>query len=306
MVVSASRFARSRLFFLFLALTVAGGARAIAADPEPMPTEGEILEILRNAKRGTSSVEEQAAGLARLAWPSDKPVNHHVAHAARKQLAGYGEYALEALRGAIPAVDPIYRADVVATLLEAGRRVTTGLPPNLLPAFEDAMWYGSVEAQRLAMREIAQMRFERGMLPIIDAVHESPALLRPAVLTLGRLRDARSRFFLDSVLRAEETPLGDLRTRTAAAEALAALLGDGTPLLRAATRSDRLEVRRTAVAALVPVSGLEDLTVLHEYLASHPDDDPHVRSLVEKRARLLESLIDQNQSGEEGMAPPEL
>jgi HEAT repeat protein len=305
MAVAASRLHRS-LWFLTLALALAAGAPAVVADAAPMPTADEIDEILRAAKRGTKSVEEQATALARLAWPSERPVNHHVAHGARKQLAGYGEYGLEALRNAIPAVDPIYRADVVATLLEAGRRIATGQPPNLLPAFEEALWYGSVEAQRLAMREIAQLRFDRGMLPIVDAVHEAPILLRSAVLSLGRLRDARSRFFLDSVLRAEETPLGDPRTRAAAADALAALLGDGTPLLRAATRSERLEVRRTSVAALVPVSGLEDLTVLHEYLANHPDDDPHVLRLVEKRVRLLESLIDQNQSGEDDVAQPEL
>jgi HEAT repeat protein len=281
---------------------------AIATAPAAaqVTSDDEVREILRAAKRDAPTIQAQAEALARLAWPSEGPVDHRVAHAARKQLAGYGEHALEALRMAIPAADPVYRADIVATLLEARRKVSTGIPPSLLPAFEDALWHGSVESRRLAMREIAQLRFERGVLPIVDAVHEDPALLRPAVLALGRLRDARARFFLDSVLRAESDPLRDPRTRALAAEALAALLNHGTPVLRAATRTDRKEVRQTAVAALVPVSGLEDLTVLHEYLMRHPDDDPNVVRLVEKRARLLESLVGQEQTGDPAPEPPGL
>jgi hypothetical protein len=288
-----------------LPVLVAGAALAADAAP-PARSDDEINEILRAAKRDTTSIHGQAEALARLAWPAEKPVDHRLAHAARKQLAGYGEHGLEALRLAVAKVDPIYRADVVAALLEARRRVATGVPPSLLPAFEDALWYGSAESQRLAMREIAQLRFERGVLPIIDAVHESPGLLRPALLSFGQMRDVRSRAFLDAVLKAEEEPLGDPRIRLAAAEALAALLGEGTPILRAASRSDRREVRQTAMLALVPISGLEDLTVLHEYLGRFSDDDDNIKRLVEKRVRLLESLVEQGQTEENPTLPPDL
>jgi hypothetical protein len=280
-------------------------ALTVAAAPVWATTDEEIDQILRAAKRKAVSVPEQARALARLAWPDEKPVDHRVCHAAREQLAGYGKHSLKALREAIATVDPVYRADVVATLQQARRRISFGIPPDLLPAFEDAVWYGSVEAQRLAMRDLAQLRFERGVLPIIDAVYANPVLLRPAVINLGRLKDARARFFLDQILRAEGDLLADPRIRPAAATALAEFLGPATAVLRGACRSDRAEVRQTAVMALVPVSGLEDLTVLHEYLGSHPDDDANVLRAVEKRARLLESLVDQVQSGEDPVVPPE-
>jgi len=290
--------------FTRYAASVAMAAAVWSPAPTAVTTDEEAEQILRAAKRVTTSIDGQALALAHLAWPSERPVDHRVAFAARDELAGFGQHALKALREALRTVDPLYRADVVAVLLEARRKVPTGMPADLLPAFEESMWYGSVEAQRLAMRELAQIEYERGVLPIIDAVYDHPGLLRPATLSLGRLMNVRARFFLDAVLRAEGDPLGDPRIRAAAAASLASFQGVATPVLRAACRSERPEVRQTAIAALVPITGLEDLTVLHEYIALHPDDDSAVMRLVAQRAQLLESLVDQLQRGEP-VAPPD-
>jgi hypothetical protein len=286
--------------YLFaLTILVASPWAAYAEQPEPRMTEPEIREVLNAAKRVDRAIPAQALALTRLAWPEEGLPNPQIAAAARAELIDFSHQGLSALRSAIRRVDSRYTADVTATLIDARWRRRSGDPEDFLPGLVDALWYGSVEAKRVAMLELARFRYPPSVLTIADSAHAHPELVGTAVWALGRMGDPRARVFLNETLLD-----GNPRHRAAAAAALAALGEEGLALLREAVRSDRSEIRGAAVTALLPVSTTEDLTLLHEYVEIYPDDGtgliPRVRErTIELEAELEEELERQRQLEEE-------
>jgi hypothetical protein len=163
-------------------------------------------------------------------------------------------------------------------------------PQDLLRGLYEALWYGDVEARRIAMAACARHGHPSLLLPILDAVHDHPELLRPAIDSLGQLRDARARFFLNDVL------LAGGADGERAAGALALIGGPALDLLREATRSTDASLRTTAVLALLPYAGLDDLTVLHEYVGRNAQDPSEVLRRVRERVTALETILDEQQS----------
>ena len=88
----------------------------------------------------------------------------------------------------------------------------------------------------------------------------------------------------------------------AAAAALARIGGRSIDVLRDASASPREDVRGAAIDSLVPVAGVEDLTILYEYVMQFPDDDPERIDLVIQRAPQLESSLEARQDRDAGTA----
>jgi HEAT repeat protein len=192
------------------------------------------------------------------------------------------------LYDALTTVDIRYTADVVSTLMQSRSKMTSGSPNEYIAALEQAIWFGSVDAKRLAIKEISRFKYRPAMLPIIDSAIEYPVLNRQVITALGKLGDARARFFLDGHLRGKDPIL-----RKQAAECLATIGGNAIETLREAISSNEDDIRHAAIEALVPHTTLNDLTILHEYAYMHPEDDPKILALVRDRAILLETLMEQ-------------
>lgn len=281
-----------KLLSTLLALLVLVPLSAAGADP------GEARELIEQAKlRAGVELDSQAEALTRLAWPegpggADDPL---VAALARAELVDAGANAFPAMYRALSWVDPVYSADIVAALIESRERIPAGIPHSYIPSMDLALWTGSVEAKGLAMVEIATHQFRPDMLAIQDAAIEHPELMHDAVRNLVRLGDDRARFFFGDLLEGR-----DDEHRTLAAEALAKIGGRCHDVLRDAVLSNRLEVRRSALTALLPVSGVGDLSVLYEYLARSGDDDPELAEAIRERAKWLESLLEEEEGPDAG------
>ena len=141
----------------------------------------EIQETLRRASAEAISIPKQADALAFLAWPKDGPADAGLESAARERLVRFGHNGLAALRKALSRVDSLYTADVTAALIAARWRVSAGDPAEFLPGLSDALWYGSADAQRLAMLEMSRFRFSSAVSGIIDAAQAHPELTRAAI-----------------------------------------------------------------------------------------------------------------------------
>ncbi len=241
-----------------------------------------------------TEIEEQAALLARLAWPDEGVKDHMVACLARKALVLYGDRALPALRERILNAPSRFRVDALSALTETRLVVLAGRPADYLPALDEALWQDSVEAVRLAMYTVRPYQFFRpAMLPIIDRALEHPELLPAAIRTLAELRDDRARFFLDDQMRN-----GPPNGRAAAARALATIGGLALEPLRQAALDDTVEVRDLAVDALLPVTTVGDLATLFEYLGRYPSDDPARAARVKERALHLDAMLQAHEASE--------
>ena len=258
-------------------------------------------KVITDALAEAVSIPQQAQTLVDLTWPSTGPGDPRVAAMARQELIGFGAYGLEALREAIFTAAPEFQADVVATLVDARRAARTGSPHAYLPALEEAIWYGSIEARRLAMAEISMFVFPPAVLSTIDAIYEEPELALHGIRALGRMRDERSRFFLGRVLNHSEP-----RYKEAAAASLVLLNETGLQVLRNAVRSESRDVRLAAIHALLPYTAVDDLTRLYEYVDLHGDTDgPEVLERIRERARELEILLEEQQLAEAASAETE-
>jgi hypothetical protein len=267
------------------------------------PTAGqeisEATRIVNQAKFDAIEIPLQAEALVRLAWFDDQG-NSEAAALARDELVKFGKQSLAALHSALNSVEPRYTADIVAVLAEAKRLMAAGSPAEYIAALEHALWVGSVDAKRLAIKEITRFNFRAAMLPIIDAAIEYPTLTRQVIDSLEQLGDARARFYLDRQVRE-----GSPAIRVQAAECLATIGGDAIQPLRELTYSDDVEIRHIAIQALLPRTTLNDLTILHEYIYMHPEDDPEILAVVRDRAMLLETLLDQGmETGPEQLTSP--
>jgi hypothetical protein len=263
-----------------MALVLAHGASADA----PVPENPE--DVLARAQAAAVTIPKQAEALALLAWPDEGPVDFAVSCAARDRLVKFGHHALPALRAALTRVDPLYSADVTSAFIAARWWVPYGEPPDYLPGLVDALWYGSPEAQRLAMLAVRIFQFPPAVTAIIDAVEATPALTPVAAAALERMRDPRGRFLLQSVLVA-----GPDRWRPDAAQALSVLGPEGLEILRESVVAEDPAVRRAALDALLPVAQPDDLTRLYEYLDRHGDEDPELARHIRARAVEIEQRV---------------
>lgn len=270
-----------------LAIPAAGTASAAGS------SEDRVYRILDQAKQKAGKVPAQARALVELAWPpSGADADREVMAAARRNLLEFGEDGLRALREAVPTVDPIWQADVVATFVEARYQARSGMPRDYLPGLEEAIWFGSAEARRIAILEISRYTFPQAVNSTVDAVYEHPWLAVPAMRSLGAMGDFRARHFLEDVLvhgRPEYT--------AAAAEGLAALGGQTLNVLREHATAPRSATRQAAMRALLPHAGTDDLTRLHEYPLQFPDDAPDFLGEVRNRAAALESELSRELDG---------
>ena len=195
------------------------------------------------------------------------------------------------IRRAIPNLDPLYQADATAALIEARYRNMAGVPPDFLPGLEEAIWYGSVEAQRIALNEMIRYRFPPAVLTSIDAVYAHPVISRYVIRSLGRMGDLRAQFFLRDALFD-----GTDFYKPAVAGAIVALGGNTVNTLRQAAASEESSVRQAALVALLPLTNTDDLTLLHEYYGLWTEDAPDLREAVRERAVVLEQQLEELQA----------
>jgi HEAT repeat protein len=264
---------------LVLMLAAVGGASA--------GEEENARAYIERARRSAGSIAEQAKVLARLAWP-DGPRDHLISAIAREDLVKFGDHAVSALYEAAGRVDPVYSADVVEAVIAVYRRQMSDIPPDYFGTLEEALWSGSEDAQRMAIREFALFQHPPVLMACIDAAYEHPALLPEVVRALGEFGDPRARFFLKELLFREPPPL-----RAAAAESLAAIGGKAMLPLHEGVLSKDVGIRHDSLRALLPRSGVNELAILYEYLSLYPEDDAELAEAVRDRATLLETLMDQ-------------
>jgi hypothetical protein len=269
---------------------------ACAALPAVSPALGteppEAVRIVMKAKADAVAIPAQAEALVRLAW-FDEQENSQAAALARDELVKFGKNGLRALFDSLTEVDIRYTADIVATLIASRKRMITGSPTKYIATLEQAIWFGSVDAKRLAIKEITRFKYSPALLPIMDSAIEHPTLTGIVIDSLSKMGNDRARFFLDGQLRG-----GDPVIRARAAECLSSIGNNAIQTLREATSSEDVGVRHAAIEALLPRTTLNDLTILHEYIYMHPEDDPRILGLVRDRAILLESMMEQGEESD--------
>ncbi len=256
-------------------------------------------EVVHEAMARADQIPAQAVALAELAWPR-VPGDPRVAALAREVLVHFGEPGVTAMRRALPTVKPEQQAEVVKALLETFPTFPGAVPPDYVLTLEDVLWIGTREAKTLAIPELARLGDEGGVLPIIDSTLDEPGLRPVSIPALGTLGNERARFFLERMLHE-----GGPGNRELAAVALARIGGKAHDLLRQAVRSNDKEVRLAAVRAMLPTLTVDDLTVLHEYTAAHPDDDPGTYKAVTAAAGLLEKLLEAQQAADSASPQPQ-
>lgn len=271
-----------------------------AAAPAPKPaTRIEADNAVRAALAGAGdSTRQQAEALVRLAWPKEGTRDPAIGARARQEIVGFGPHGMPTLRDAVASVPAKYRGEVVASIIEARQYFTGPLPPEYVPALENALWFGTREAKLLAFDELGRLRDIGATIPIIDSAVEDPALLPKAIETLGAIGDDRARFFL-----AEQLNKGTPEVRERAAVALARIQGRGLESLRAAIRSDNRDLRETSVRALLPVATEDDLGELYEYAGKRTGDDPALLAAVRDTTQQLERLLEMKRQAEAADAP---
>jgi hypothetical protein len=256
-------------------------------------------DVVLKAMAEAGDIDAQAEALTRLAWPEQGPPDSQVAALARAELIDFGSYSVSALRSAVLRVDPIYSADVVVTLIQARLRVREGTPAGYVSALEDTLWLGSPDARRVVIPELASHRFTPALMACVDTAIQFPGLQSLVVRSLGEFRDHRARFYLEEVLLE-----GPEELRSLAAGSLARIGGLALAPLHDAALSPDPGIRLPAIRALTPVSRIDDLTTLYEYLGRFPQDDETLREEVRSRSALLEAALEQRMDIESASPSP--
>lgn len=271
----------------------------------------EVYRRLDRAKAEAGAIPEQARALARLAW-LDPDVDAPTRAAAREQLIGYGKHALLPIREVIRDGAMPLRADATMALIQTFYRLTAGSPPDYLPGLEEALWYGSVEARRMALYELSRHRYPPAMLPTIDTAYEFPVLRSLCIRSIARYGDDSARHFLREALESDSA-----YERRLAAAALASIGAKAFETLKDAALDGEGTVRDSAVAALLPYTTVDDLSVLYGYVeaarageeaaaraaASDPGVLAQVRDRIEQlEERVREELLDDMQDDDEAPA----
>lgn len=264
------------------------------------PAQVDPDAVIQQTLAQAVEIPRQAAALTKLAWPEQGPRDEQVAERARAELVAFGEHGMAALRVAITSVRPEHQAEVVSVFIKAHRMLSAGIHPEFQPGLEEAAWSGTEEARRLAIPELARYRYRPAMLTIIDTAYEYPSLAQLCIEALGSLRDDHARFFLEKTLNE-----GKPEIAAAAATALAQIGGRALLPLKAAMRSENQALRVAAARAFLPVAGVDDLSSLHEYVATHPDDHPDTVKAVRDAALMLEKARQAKEAAEAAGASPE-
>lgn len=285
-----TRTGSSLVLWLAGSLVATGGPWAATAEE----AEQKVLDALR---RG-ATIPEQAGNLIELAWPSEGAADPVVSERARKEIVGFGLHAIVPLRAMLLKLRPEHQADAVRAFIEARENVLGPVPTDFVPGLEDVLWFGTREAKRVAMLEVARYRSPSAVLPIVDSVIEDPELSADGVRALGMLGDERARFFLAQVLHEGRADL-----REEAAAALARIGGRALEPLREALRAPTREMRLLAARSLLPVAGEDDLSALYEYLTDHPDDDPPTLAAVRAAAERIEKELEAKRAADAASAP---
>jgi hypothetical protein len=273
-----------------LFLLTGGLARTLGDSPSAAEQE------IRRAKALAGDIPAQANALTRLIWGEENQ-DPEVAALARETLINYSKYAYPALHGATLWVDKVHTADLAATLIETRRRFPAMPAGRYVPALNQLLWFGSVDARRLVIPELAINRHRQSILPAIDAAYENPELTLLVLRELPRFMQDETRHYLGQVLHD-----GNDTERALAAEALASIGGRCLATLREAVLAERPEVRLVALEVLLPSTAPSDLSVLYEYLANFPEDDAQLLESVRERAVMLEALLE-NRRARESASP---
>jgi hypothetical protein len=270
----------------------------VGAAPHAAKEVADPDRVVAEAMAKAQNVPAQATALAALAWPPDGG-DPRVRAKAREELEDFGQGGMAALWKALRTVRPADQAEVVKTLLLEFRHLTSGIPPEYLPALDDAIWFGTREARLIAIPEVARFMQPGPILTIIDAALEDPEILPVAVDALGALGDPRGRFFLERILHEGKTGV-----RAKAAVALARLGAPGRAVLKSASGSNSKEIRLDAVRALLPVVTVDDLSSLYEYTTAHAADDPGTAKAVDAAAARLEKVLEAQRAADSASPAP--
>ena len=117
-------------------------APSIGAEPPPSPSADPAREAIVHALATGGDIPGQARNLVELAWPAGRR-DEVVAARARRELERYGNYSINALRGAVNTVKISYTEEVVETTLQAQRESRVEMIREYLPILIDALWVGS-------------------------------------------------------------------------------------------------------------------------------------------------------------------
>jgi hypothetical protein len=267
-------------------LTIAGSA-VLAGDYSDPETAYRILD---QAKGAAGSIPGQALALASYAWPEEE-TDPGLSFAAREQLVGFGPHGVAAMQHALRHRPETYQADVVSALIEARMPVFGSYSEQYLPALEDAIWYGTADARRLAIIEVTYYKFPPALTSMIDAAYENPELIDVVIASAAAYRDERGRHFLNDMLKT-----GTPAQRRAAAKALMRVAGRAATQIREAVLMEDDHTRRAAIDALLPIASFDDRTLLHEYYVRFGEQDADVGQRARRRALLLEDMHEFDQA----------
>ncbi len=155
-----------------------------------------------------------------------------------------------------------------------------------LPGLEETIWYGSPEAQRIAMNEIRQYIYPPAVLGSIDGAYANPILTRYVVNTLAAMNDPRARTFLTNLLLE-----GSDYYKGAAARALLVFGDSAFDSFRAGVVSEDPTTRQTSLQVFLPLTEISDVETLRIYLERFTEDDPELREAAGKRLEVLERRL---------------
>lgn len=275
----------SRLVAAAVALSacIATSSRLAAVEPAASADDQARAVIVRALAAGNAS--NQAAVLAKLAWPDGKR-DEAVAARARRELANSGDHAFVALREALNTVKPAYAEEVVAATLAAARASRPEMVWPYVTVMIDALWVGSHGAKLLAIEALSVDHTALAVGPMIDSAIDDPSLLPATVQALGAMRYQQARFFLEKVMME-----GPADVRPMAASSLAQIGGAALGPLKNALKAPTVNARLLAARALLPAATEYDLGAIYEYLEKHGDDDPGVSQALRASAVTIEKAI---------------
>ena len=260
-------------------------APSIGAEPPPSPSADPAREAIVHALATGGDIPGQARNLVELAWPAGRR-DEVVAARARRELERYGNYSINALRGAVNTVKISYTEEVVETTLQAQRESRVEMIREYLPILIDALWVGSHGAKVLSIKALASDRNALAVAPMIDSAIADPSLAPQVVEVLGAMRFQQARFYLETIMMQ-----GPPSLRPLAASSLAQIGGAALSPLKKALKAPSRDARLLAVRALLPAATEYDLGALYEYLEKHGDDDPELTQAVKVSATAIEKAI---------------
>jgi hypothetical protein len=270
---------------LLTTILIAFAATSLARGAAPPASPDRAHQAVLAAMAAAGDIPAQAKSLTALAWPAGKR-DEAIAASARHELEGFGDHAVEALRDSLNTVKASYTAEVVTTTLGALRNSRVELAGDGLASLIDALWVGSREAKTLAITALGSSSSPYAVQPMIDSALDDPALAPLVVATLGRMRYATSRFYLERVMME-----GPAELRPVAASSLSQIGGAALGPLRNALKAPERDTRLLAARALLPSATEYDLGAIYEYLDQHGNDDAATTLALKSSAANIEKAI---------------